>query len=459
MHARPPILCRLIFALFVLATCGGFASDCGLANTVSLPLKNLLVPVASLSFSERMQFRLGEAFFSRLWVMAPATTKAADGLGPLYNGRSCNSCHQRGRRGSTPMGSSDLSPSLILRLGSHDVTGQVRPDKFYGYQLQELANPGHRSEGRKQITYQPVLVDFPDGFQAALRRPHYAITDQSQQISSPDILISPRLSPAIIGLGYIEAIAEEDIAMGEDPEDKNGDGISGRVHWITSLKTNTLSLGRFGWKAGQFTIEEQVQTAFYLDMGLSVPLLPMAFGDCTIYQSACRMAPSGASGSQVEVSQEMVDLVTFYIRHIALPERRNSSDPGVQKGERVFYEIGCTSCHRPSYITSLDSGSKLLAGKKIWPWTDLLLHDMGPDLADDFAEHDATNSEWRTPALWGIGLARVVGGSGELLHDGRAKNIEEAILWHGGEAEKSRANYMALSTVTRQHLISFIRSL
>jgi CxxC motif-containing protein (DUF1111 family) len=259
----------------------------------------------------------------------------------------------------------------------------------------------------------------------------------------------------------VEAIPEADIRALADAQGTNKDGISGRTNEVWSESKKSVQLGRFGWKAGQATILDQSASAAAGDIGLSNPLAPHPAGDCTETQTACLSAPNGNSErlGGFELSAELLDLVTFYSQNLAVPARREASDATVLKGKALFHSAGCATCHQPSFTTGTVEGQPHLSGQLIWPYGDFLLHDMGEGLADNRPEGDADGREWRTAPLWGVGLTQVVSGHTFLLHDGRARNVEEAILWHGGEAQNARDAYAALSAQERQALVKFVNSL
>jgi CxxC motif-containing protein (DUF1111 family) len=265
----------------------------------------------------------------------------------------------------------------------------------------------------------------------------------------------------MIGLGLLEAIAEEDILAQQDSEDSNADGISGKAQQVWSNEHKKIMLGRFGWKAGAPSINEQSQGAFAGDIGISVPLHPNGAGECTASQTACSDAPNGNSPQydNLEADQQVTDLVVFYSRNLSVPARRNHDDPDVLRGKQLFNAIGCGQCHTPSYRTRKDRVNVEQSEQLIWPYTDLLLHDMGEGLADGRPEGLASGREWRTAPLWGIGLTPVVNGHSFYLHDGRARNLLEAILWHGGEAQSQRDAVVRLSAQERDLLIKFVESL
>jgi CxxC motif-containing protein (DUF1111 family) len=274
-------------------------------------------------------------------------------------------------------------------------------------------------------------------------------------------MLSPRVAPPMIGLGLLEAVNETDIMARSDPDDRDGDGISGKPNQVWSDRRQAVMLGRFGRKAGRSTIEDQVQDAFTTDIGISVPLHPAGWGECTAHQAECRRVPDGNSlqYGNVEADQTIMDLTVFYVRHLAVPARRGAESTEILAGKRLFYMSGCAACHTPTYSTSVMSGEPELSGQKIWPYTDLLLHDLGEGLSDQRPEGLADGREWRTAPLWGIGLTSRVNGHSFYLHDGRARNLLEAVLWHGGEAEAARDAVVRMTAGERANLFHFVESL
>ncbi|MEM6497271.1 MAG: di-heme oxidoredictase family protein, partial [Pseudomonadota bacterium] len=423
-------------------------------------------------FSKEFDFKIGNAMFRKLWVSSPASTRSSDGLGPLYNARSCQRCHLKDGRGHTPEANwpADNAVSMLLRLS---VPPQTKSDRerlkagrvnviaepTYGTQLQDLAVQGHAGEGRMHITYTERLVTLADGEKVSLRVPSYKITDLGYGPLHPQTIISPRIAPQMIGLGLLEGIPAADILAMADPDDRDGDGVSGRANRVWSHVQGKLMLGRFGWKAGSPSVLEQSADAFAGDLGISSDLVRVPHGDCTSKQTACVNAPHGESREDPEIKRSLMRLVAFYARNLAVPRRSNPGGANVLAGKQLFNDIGCARCHRPSFTTGADSPDANLRNQKIWPYTDLLLHDMGERLADNRPEGRANGREWRTPPLWGIGLTKVVSGHTHFLHDGRARSILEAILWHGGEATSSRKRVERLSKADRESLIAFLESL
>lgn len=427
----------------------------------------------NMSFSKQLDFKIGDGLFRKLWVSSPSSTKSSDGLGPLFNARSCQRCHLKDGRGHTPEANwpKDTQVSMFLRLSIPPqnaaqekllASGKINviPEPTYGGQLQDLAIQGHDGEGYMNIRYTPVKVTLADGEVVELRKPDYTMTGLKYGPMHEKVLISPRLAPQMIGLGLLDAIPASEILSWADENDNNKDGISGKANWVWSRVNQKMMIGRFGWKAGAPSVKEQSAGAFLGDMGLSTTLHTAAFGDCTKAQEFCRKAPHGASNkSGVEITDEMLDFVTFYASNLAVPKRRNPRDKTILKGKALFYSVGCNGCHRPSFKTGKSPENTHLQNQLIWPYTDMLLHNMGEGLADHRGEAKADGYEWRTPPLWGIGLTKTVSGHEFLLHDGRARSVEEAILWHGGEAKKAREAYRHLTKQERSWLIEFVKSL
>ncbi len=425
---------------------------------------------ANIGLAGEMDFRLGNALFRRDWVSAPASTLASDGLGPLFNARACQSCHLKDGRGRPPAPGED-AVSLFLRVsvpgeaspdsGPHGIPGwtPTAPDPTYGGQIQSSGVAGQAAEARLVVTYSEVEVPLAGGEVASLRVPAYEAADLAYGPLAPGALLSPRVAPQMIGLGLLEAIPEADILALADPEDADGDGVSGRPSAVWSAEFGQAMLGRFGHKAGAATVREQSAAAFSGDMGLSTALLPSGWGDCTEAQADCLAAPAGAADGLAEVEDEGLDLVTFYARNLAVPARRGEGDAEVLRGKAVFHEVGCADCHQPKFVTHRLPDRPPQSFQLIWPYTDLLLHDMGAGLADNRPEGVASGSEWRTAPLWGIGLTEQVTGVASFLHDGRARSVLEAVLWHGGEAERARDRVVDLPPEDRAALIAFVESL
>ena len=399
-------------------------------------------------------FFTGNSLFNQNWVTAPASTTARDGLGPLFNARSCSGCHFKDGRGRAPEFDGEKSSGLLLRLSipGTDAYGANLPEPTYGGQFQDDVIQNIAVEGNIKITYEPIQVTYPDGKVVSLQKPDYQFTDLNYGAMASDVMVSPRVANQMIGLGLLDAVPLQTILSYVDESDSNSDGISGKANYVYNYETETIALGRFGWKSNQPTLKQQIAAAFGGDLGITTSLFP---------NENC---PPGincdtiANGGNPEISDENLDKVTLYSATLAVPGRRDYDEQNVLEGKQLFEQINCTACHIPLMQTG-PYPIAALENQTIRPYTDLLLHDMGEGLADNAPDFDATGSEWRTPPLWGIGLIETVNGHTSLLHDGRARNIEEAILWHGGEATVSKEAFMQLTAVDRAKLIDFIESL
>ncbi|MCB1734752.1 MAG: thiol oxidoreductase [Gammaproteobacteria bacterium] len=465
MHRRRPepllnaTARRTLFSLLALMSLAAMAREPlpggATTNTTRLGMHAYSQAVANLPRAAGLDFTLGRAFFERLWVAAPASTEAADGLGPLYNARACSQCHPRHGRGN-PFRDDDAAG---LALVAHLALPDGEPDPLYGRQLQTAAIAGHAAEGRLDITHHDMPITLSDGEVIRLRAPEYRIGEPAYGEPDAGTGISPRLASPLIGLGLLELIPETEMRAQADPDDADGDGISGRVNTVWSPARQAMAVGRFGWKAGQASIDEQNQAALRNDIGLSSPLHPDGAGDCTARQPDCRAAPNGNSPryDKLEAHAVVTDLLRDYVRNLAPPAR--PADIDTRDGERLFTDIGCATCHRPHWRTADAPDRPHLGGQDIWPYTDLLLHDMGEALADHRPDGDADGNEWRTPPLWGIGRSRTVSGHDRFLHDGRAHGLLEAVLWHGGEATAARDRVIAMSAPQRRQLIRFLEFL
>lgn len=398
----------------------------------------------------------GKSLFEKNWVSAPASTAASDGLGPFFNARACAACHKDGGRG-------DAAETLNF------VTG----DPVYGEFLQTRAIQGLRAEGQVKIAYRTRIARLPDGTEVVLNAPQYEAYDL--QYGPLDKHLSARIAPSLRGLGLLEQVPEQYLELLADPDDSNGDGISGRISKVRQAGLGTHTTGRFGWKAETASLSVQIARAFSLDMGLGTSLFPSAFGDCTSKQPECLQRASGNSpgAADPEVSDAIVNLVLAYLQSLGPARHLDNVDGGQQAwrndtpkepasgaaagetahsgaergfmatGPDLFDSVGCSACHLPS----IPAGSTSIS-----PFTDLLLHDMGSGLAAEATE-SAAAGEWRTAPLWGLSAAR------SYLHDGRATTLAEAILWHGGEAAASVTAYSALTAAEREVLHTWLKGL
>ena len=393
----------------------------------------------------------GDVTFEATFVTAPAQINS--GLGPIFNNTSCINCHIRNGRGKAPSNSRRMK-SMLLRM-SLPKTGQEHvshpiPVPGFGTQLNDRANFGRLAEGKIAIDYSEKLVNYNDGHSLKLRVPDYKIYDTYQPLPK-NVQISPRVAAPVFGLGLLEAIEEQTILKLADEDDQNNDGISGRPNYVLDVQTMKMRLGRFGWKANEPSLLQQVAEAYRNDMGISNSLFPTDTSEGQKQFDLLQDDP--------EISDNILQSTTFYVQSLAVPARRDLENPEVKRGAILFSRANCTSCHVPTLKTGRHPTIPEISDQLIHPYTDLLLHDMGEDLADNRNDFIANGREWRTPPLWGIGLTYVINGHTNFLHDGRARNLAEAILWHGGEAEKSRDFFLQLPSKDREALIAFLESL
>lgn len=421
-------------------------------NAFTRPAENILTDHEPLFFT-------GNSFFNQSWVEAASSTTARDGLGPLFSARSCSACHFKDGRGRPPLDEGEAFVGLILGIGvtqlDHGLS-RIVADPIYGNQLQEFALPSIPAEATPHVRYEAIQGQYPDGEPFELEHPMYEITDPAYGDPSAELVLMPRVAPPVAGMGLLDAIPEERLRALEDPEDKDGDGISGRIRMVEDVTLQQLKPGRYGWKAEKPSIRQQVATAFRNDIGISNPVFDT--DDCTASQPQCRQAPAGG---EPEIGSDIFDKVVAYNHLLAVPARPFFDDKGVLQGKKLFEELNCGGCHVPSHETG-DAEFEELSHQRIFPYTDLLLHDMGIALSDAFAAGvlpPAEAQEWRTPPLWGIGRTHEVNGHTRFMHDGRARSLEEAILWHGGEAKSARDMFKALSREERALLLKFLDSL
>jgi CxxC motif-containing protein (DUF1111 family) len=392
----------------------------------------------------------GDIAFEAAFVTPPANVNP--GLGPLFNSSSCVACHINNGRGLQTKGQRLVRVSLLKEdaslalpadhpytLEAVAATANTPPVPGVGTQIQEQGVYGHPPEATVEVTWQEQTREYADGTSYSLRSPQLNLTRWDGTPLAEGIAVSNRIPLPVFGLGLIEAVPEADILALADPEDRDGDGISGRPNSVWDMAQQADTLGRFGWKANQPTLLQQTASAYANDMGVSNPLFP------------------DHDGNQ-DIDDEIVEVVTIYVQTLAVPGRTALDDPQVQRGERLFTQANCTACHTPQLRTGSHE-IPALANQTIHPYTDVLLHDMGPELADHRPDFQATGSEWRTTPLWGLGLVQTVLPYSGYLHDGRARTLEEAILWHGGEAETAKETFRQMTTEDRTALIQFLKSL
>ena len=434
-------------------------------NSFSLPMKNLRA-------DQKIDFLIGNGLFKREWLPAPSIKTSSDGLGPFFNASSCQGCHIKDGRGHPPNLTLDFddSVSMVFHLSippqtEDDVNllnaNQIKSidDPMYGGQLSDFAIGDLLPEGQIEINYEFIPVAFDNGTVVTLSKPIYSIKELNYGNLHPNIQISVRVAQPMIGLGLIQSIDPNDILANQDPDDENNDTVSGVANVVWDNSLNSTNLGLFGWKAAQPSIRQQSADAFHNDMGLSSVHYPNA-SNCSEKQTQRNQFENGNDlNDDFELSSGQINLIEFYSSHLAVPARRDHDNEKVLAGKKIFYESGCTSCHTPKFITAKSNYSSALSEQLIWPYSDFLLHDLGDDLADESSAFKASGREWRTQPLWGIGLTETVNGHTKFLHDGRANNLLEAILWHGGEAESSKQKILKLSVEEVENLIKFIESL
>jgi CxxC motif-containing protein (DUF1111 family) len=462
-------------------------------------------PLPLLTASELEQFEEGDELFEEVW-------RGREGLGPVFNATSCEGCHIEDGRGRPPAFTGETGTGLLIRLAlnQQNANGSALPDPIYGGQFQDDSIRRTDAEGTIDLSYQPIVGTYPDGTSYTLYQPTYNLVNLNYGALHSDIAMSPRLAGQMIGLGLLEAIPDQTLMALSDPNDANGDGISGRVNIVWDAVAGASAVGRFGWKANQPNLLQQSAGAFNGDIGITSSI----FSDqpCTDFQFECFLnmgnrrnngrhdnrrengPPSnggrnnnnpppnnrggnnpppppnggrnnnnpppngGGNNNRIEVTDEELELVTFYSSTLAVPAQRNPNDPQVMLGQVLFDSANCSSCHIPTLQTGVHSISAL-SNQTIHPYTDLLLHDMGAGLADGQLDFQASGSEWRTAPLWGIGLLEEVNGYAFYLHDGRARTLEEAIMWHGGEATASQNAFASMSAENKAALIAFLKSL
>jgi len=410
--------------------------------------------IPGLNFQEKVAFATGNSLFNQAWVSAPASTTARDGLGPTFNARSCSACHFKDGRGNTHTNGLNTSGFLVrLSINGQDANGGPLGHPTYGGQIQDQANLGVPYEAKINVDRQPITGNYPDGTTYELLKPTYTIIDK-QFGDLGGVLTSPRVGQQVIGLGLIDALSEESLLANADEFDTDNDGISGKANYVWNTIMGTTTIGKFGWKANQPNLRQQVAGALNGDLGLTTSIFSNQ--NCPSPQNDC---VNSENGGTPEVIDAQLDDIVFYQSALAVPKRRRFKEENVLQGKLLFNQVDCLKCHAKDYTTSASLENNSLEGVLIHPFSDFLLHDMGDALADNRPDFLANGNEWRTQPLWGIGLISTVNNHTNLLHDGRARNIEEAILWHGGEAETSKQKFMNLTTIERNKVIEYINSL
>lgn len=416
-------------------------------------------------------FDRGDGFFERPFRKALGLgdnyITYDDGLGPLFNNDTCESCHLADGRGRPPANEHVPIMEGFVRVSipGKGPRGASLSPPGYGAQLSDKAIAGVKPEARVRVKWVEAETGrFHDGEPYSLRKPEFLITDLAYGPLPEDTMYEMRLGPQVFGLGLLEAIPEATLLAWADPDDKDGDGISGRTNRVWDLERGGKVVGRFGWKANAFDVRQQSAEAAFFDMGVNNPLFLYRHDDqaknhksrqnCEPEQINCLNA---AQEKDFEMSPAQLTDVTVYLQTLAVVYRREVDNPVALRGEALFHQAGCSSCHKSGIKTGAHEISRL-ENQIIHPYTDMLLHDMGEGLKGR-PDFEATPTEWRTQPLWGIGMIEQVNGHTNFLHDGRARNIQEAILWHGGEAEKARNNYMQYSANDRGAILKFLNTL
>jgi CxxC motif-containing protein (DUF1111 family) len=405
-------------------------------------------PAPNLSAAEVVRHDQGDAIFSTIFSADPSSPNP--GLGPMFENVSCESCHAGDGRGRPPL-PGEAFATLLFRasvpgLGPH---GGPKPVPGFGTQIELRAAPGYDPMVGAALQYSDSNGTFADGSAFQLQVPHYSFSG-AYTVMPYDMLVSPRVAPVNFGVGLLEAVPEEEIRSLQYDRNGKDDGVRGHPNIVWNAITGQYAIGRFGWKANVPTLLQQVAGAFNGDMGVTSSFFPA---------EPCEGAFPGCARHQADVTDDMVALVTFYTQTLGVPARRNLDDPQVLRGEAFFARAGCASCHTPTLTTGQAPGIPAISAQMIHPYTDLLLHNMGPALADNRPDFRAAGNEWRTPPLWGVGLVSVVNGFSSFLHDGRARSLLEAVLWHGGEATKARERVRNASKDQRAALVAFLESL
>jgi CxxC motif-containing protein (DUF1111 family) len=441
-----------ILALFVSASFGNsefmYEKLGGKASVKAVGKSAFSKSKPNLNMDEEDLFILGKSFFKVPWVEAPAATTARDGLGPLFSANTCMTCHPKNGAGVAIKKNGTLNRTLLLRFSHkniYDKTIGFKPDSTYGSQLSLNGNKDVPFEGEAVVSYTLIKGYYPDKTPYSLRKPTYKIEKLNYGALDSETIFAPRIGSALIGLGRLELISDEDILKHQDINDTDKDGISGKANLVYSPILNKTVIGKFTWKASASSVKVQSAAAASNDMSLTNPLFPRE--NCTKKQEACLKAPKGRF--EFDLPQKRLDAISFYSSNLAVPNQREPKKH--IEGAKLFKTLNCVSCHVDSYKTK--------EGDTIHPFSDLLLHDMGKDLADGRVEFLANGNEWRTAPLWGLGLRKTVSGEANYLHDGRALSVEEAILWHGGEALKSKEDFMKLEKDKRVKLLEFLDSI
>lgn len=438
-----------IFAFTLLISCGGGSNggssagdDASLAggdttsdDRTSLAFEN---PAPNLDDQGVQAHNLGDGAFGSKFVAGNAPVNG--GLGPIFNNNSCEACHVKNGRGKPSFVQGSSASQAVIKVSqpgfAPELLGGPPSSSTFGSQIQDQAVFGNRAEAKVNLSWTEIQETYPDGTKASLRKPNLSFSNTIGSTSG--LTFSFRTAPPVFGAGLLEAIADDIILASQDPSDSNADGISGKANIVYEVATQSNKVGKFGRKANSATLLQQTASAYFGDMGIANSLFN-----------------NGTS----ELDDSILNDAVFYVQTIAVPRSATHLDPLAIEGKAVFNSLSCSTCHTEKQTTGPHPVSAV-SNQTIFPFTDLLLHDMGEGLADNREDFLATGKEWKTPALWGIGIsATILSSSATYLHDGRARSLEEAILWHGGEAEKSKNDFRNLAQPERIKLIRFLESL
>ena len=422
------------------------------AFAVAVTTPNALqLPLPALTTTERAAFSRGRELFSQVWVASPSVDTEVDGLGPLYNQAACFACHQRNGRGQPPESEHERMRSALVRLSipGSSLDGGPLPHPVYGEQLNDTAITGSAPEGRAVIQWTEHSDYFADGDPVSLRHPMLTLSELAYGPVGENLLTSLRVAPPIIGAGLLDAVPDSTLeALAATPRP---DGVSGRVNRVRDPTTGHVAVGKFGWKANAASLAQQTAAAFRGDLGITSRYY--AVEHCPPQPTDCGLS------TELDLTDIQLADVVFYQAALAVPAPRNSGDASVREGQRLFEEAGCQHCHLPTLTAGANALVPLLANTTFNAYTDLLLHDMGDALADGRPDYQAGPSEWRTAPLWGLGLLPTINEHQNLLHDGRARGVLEAIMWHGGEASLSRERVRVMNRQERDSIVAFVNSL
>jgi CxxC motif-containing protein (DUF1111 family) len=400
------------------------------------------------------QFILGRDEFNQRWVVLLGIG-GKWGRGPTSNGEACSDCHANNGRGHAPDSPKENLASMVVRLSvaGEDAHGGPRPHPRYGDQLQNQGELGRvPAEGDAAIAWEYHEEGLADGTRVMLRKPTLSFSGLAFGAIGADTLTSLRIAAPVFGAGLLDALAID--TLQDIAQRQRARGFNGRLNYVWDAEKQVTVPGRFGWKANQPNLGQQVVFAFLNELGVTTRLFKQE--NCPPIQTACRKRPLGLVPEQ---SDRAIDALMVYLRALAVPARRRVDDPVALRGEQLFAQAQCAVCHVPEMKTGPYSALAQLGEQIIHPYTDLLLHDMGDGLADGRPDYRAGPRDWRTPPLWGIGLTGKVNGNSALLHDGRARDMAEAILWHGGEAAGSRDAFVRMPKAEREALLNFLGSL